>query len=389
MDNPKNSQKGMRPVSMRDIAERCGVSVPTVSRALRDPERHSPELTQRIQQVADELGYDLRRYSWARRLVMSRLGKPQLNHLIGVMLPHHFYRDTYYSRMLQSLFDELATQGYGALVLCVSPAVTTKIPPSFYRGDVDALIIATSFEACEPVLNELAKEPFFNERPIISMMSVLPGCAAVVPDAEGGAYAAAAHLLELGHRHIAYCVPPPEERISFGTHQDQFPQGHQRACQLYGLDPAHTLKPYVLDSWLWREYLATAVVPGKGKSHYLQAKRHPLVKFLQANPGITAILAPNDPAAVTITKLLRHAGIRVPEDISIIGYDDSARLLNEFDENILTTVRVPVEKIAQTAARITIDALEGKITGDTRITLPVELVLRQTSASPSAARSMA
>lgn len=372
-----------RPVSMRDIAARCGVSVPTVSRALRDPNRHSPELTQMIQQVADELGYDLRRYGWARRLVMSRMDKPMLNHLIGVVLPAHFYRTTYFSRMIQSLLDELAAQGYGVIVLNPTASGMTPIPPSFYRGDVDALIAIERWEVIEPILRTLSAEPFFHDRPVVSLMTMFPGYAAVIPDAEGGACDAAAHLLSLGHRHIAYCLPPPDLQ-SFGAHQDRFLEGYQRACQRDGLDPAKVLVPFIMDHWLWREYRVTQVLPGKAENHYQRAARHPLVKFLRAHSEITAILAPNDPSACVIIKLLGHAGIRVPEDISILGYDDSQSLLDEYDNNILSTVRVPVEAIAQSAAHVTLDALDGKIARDTRVVLPVELVIRQTTAPPRA-----
>ena len=96
---PQQPKHGV--VTLKDIAEHCGVTVATVSRALRDPERHSKDTTERIMQAAAELGYDPLHHQGARRLALSRFGKHLVNHLIAVIFPPYFYRANYFAEILQ------------------------------------------------------------------------------------------------------------------------------------------------------------------------------------------------------------------------------------------------------------------------------------------------
>jgi DNA-binding LacI/PurR family transcriptional regulator len=97
---------------------------------------------------------------------------------------------------------------------------------------------------------------------------------------------------------------------------------------------------------------------------------------LEKHPQITAILAPNDLAALQFYEALLKAGIRVPEDMSLIGFDDTHPIHRGDGENILTTVRVPLDAMGRAAANLCLCIIRGEAPLDQQIMLPVEFVER-------------
>ncbi|HEY3379166.1 MAG TPA: substrate-binding domain-containing protein, partial [Armatimonadota bacterium] len=108
----------------------------------------------------------------------------------------------------------------------------------------------------------------------------------------------------------------------------------------------------------------------------------PLLCTLRRHPEVTAILAPNDASAVIVHHILKHAGLRVPDDISLIGFDGTIPLCNAEWRNILTTVALPLHQIGFTAATRITDRVTGALTHDVHDVLPTSLVIRETTAPP-------
>jgi LacI family transcriptional regulator len=106
------------------------------------------------------------------------------------------------------------------------------------------------------------------------------------------------------------------------------------------------------------------------------SKQHPLLQLLKTTPQITSILAPNDPAAVVIRHILQVGGYRVPDDISLVGFDDTDPLWDSTGQNMLTTVRLPLHQLGRRAAKLIIEQATTSENNVEKIVLPVELVVR-------------
>jgi LacI family transcriptional regulator len=184
----------------------------------------------------------------------------------------------------------------------------------------------------------------------------------VITDDYAGAYAAMHYLLNLGHRRILHFLFP-----EFDTFPS--PQRYaaiRQACCDYGVDPDHLLIYAAMD---WE----TTVSRRMGK---------PLHRALAQHPDITAILAPNDLYAVQIADVLHAMGYTVPDDVSLVGFDDVIPLLNTTRENMLTTVRLPLETVGRESARLLVQRIQGAIPDEHISILPTELVIRHSTAPP-------
>jgi len=114
-----------------------------------------------------------------------------------------------------------------------------------------------------------------------------------------------------------------------------------------------------------------------------EAARDIVVSALDAYPDATAILAPNDPGAVWIGEFLKERGLKVPGDISLIGYDDARALLGANNQNILTTVHVPLEELGEQAAKMMSELVTADEPAQRRLVLAPNLVIRGSTAPPS------
>ncbi len=286
MVNTVQEQGNHGVVTLKDIAEHCGVTVATVSRALRTPERHNKATAARILQAATELGYDPLHHQGARRLALSRFGKQLINHLIAVVFPPYFYRANYFAEIFQGLLDVLTPDGFGLLTLDTQADSPLKLPPSFSRGDIDGVIALATPHTIGKIAAQLRNEPCFRQRPILSLLHPTPGCSMVGIDAQHGAYLAAGHLLDMGHRHLLHFFGlEPGGDWSPREWGYQMLLGYQHACRERGLDPAVHLHYLKMDARL--RALAFEAI-NHPKLLALDATglstRHPVLRTLQANP---------------------------------------------------------------------------------------------------------
>jgi len=371
-----------RPVTMRDIATHCRVSIWTVSLALRHDPRVSQVTTEHVLAVATELGYDPAVHQAARRLVSKRLGKEVMNNVVGLLLPPHFQTANYFAYTSLGILDVLASEGYGVLTSYLTPFLTDEVPhyPSIYaRGEVDGAIGAGYlFESA--ALHALRANPGFGNRPVISLLLPRPGCSSVTTDDQHGAYTATMHLLELGHRHLLHFFSAE------GIMQAPRLRGMCQAMQQYGLDPdrhLHALSdlsfgdihpPYhLLLPDLSADTEAAAAV---------RRNLDLLLEYLKAHREVTAILAPNDPTARRLWFMLQYRGVHIPEEISLIGFDDTDGVVDEFGQNLLTSVRLPLERLGQEAAGMIIRQLTSETREVEHRVLPTELVVRHSTTFP-------
>jgi len=361
----KTAKDSNSPVTLMDIAKYCGVAKSTVSYALRDkPCRISHEMLTRIRKVAVEFGYDAASHHAARVLSMRKTRTRIPNHLMALFLPPYFLAHAYYRRMLEGIMEVATREKFGALLSYDNHFETSgEVLPALAHGDVDgalALCNPHDFRVLETILKSL---PGFAGRPITFLMEIRCGYSHVITDDETAAYEAALHLLKLGHRKILHFG----EAANAMSMLDRRLNGYLRACDEMQLDPAQIL---VSAPPTWQD---------TEDNISMRANRGLL---LQQNPPITAIITRNDQMAIAIYKYLYSEGVRVPEDISLIGHDDTQTLSNEIGTNILTTIKLPLEEVGRQAARILIDHITEVRTDQRQIVLPAEFIVRSSTAPP-------
>jgi LacI family transcriptional regulator len=353
-----------RAVTMRDIAERCGVTKQTVSRVLMGDPRVSAVTRERILTLAGELGYDPTRHHAARQMALRKHGLEALNQVIAVFFPPYTYRSNFVTDLFWGIWEGLNESGYALLAIYSrDPRTDTvpEIPAALKRGEVDGAIIHSRPGDLANTLDELRAEQYFGNRPIVFSMWTHPGCSAVTADYAEGAYAAACHLLAQGHRHLLHIYHAPDVT----THPVLTRiEAYERAYRAHDLNPSRYLHAFA-----WHD--------ADDARSLAQCLEH-----LRAYPEITGVLARNDLNAAQLAHNLYLIGKRVPDDISLIGCDDTDPLLNEFGQNILSTVRLPLQEIGRQAARLAIARVTGGQAQDCTQRIPTTFIPRASTAPP-------
>lgn len=274
-------------VSMKDIAQRCGVSVATVSKALNGHRDIGEETRSRICAMADELGYMTN--SAARALKTNR------TYNLGVLfvderrsgLAHE-----YFSTMLESFKVEAEAHGYDITFINhnVGGRHNSYLHHCLYRG-VDGVIIAC-VDFNDPEVRELVESNI----PLVTIDRVFDNRLAVLSDNVNGVSALVRHVYSKGHRKIAFLHG---ERTSVTNNRLI---GFHRTCEELGLD-------------IPEEYIIECVYHDPDRC--AEATR----QLLNLPDRPTCILFPDDFSYIGGMNVLQEAGLRIPEDISAVGYD--------------------------------------------------------------------
>ncbi|HVF40961.1 MAG TPA: LacI family DNA-binding transcriptional regulator [Gemmatimonadaceae bacterium] len=325
-------------VTTRDVAERAGVSQPTVSLVLsQNPTaRISSETRARIIKAAEELRYSPNLV--ARSLVRSR------SYALGIIVPD--FRNPFFADVVSSA-ERVATQeGYAVLLCEAGDGNPAKYLDALHARIIDGVIIdAVGASSVHADLLDRTNVVLIDQPP-----GIWPG---IATDAESAGAQAADHLIGLGHRRIAFIGPAID---------------------------AHAFR--MRERGFWNRLRANAIsLP----SEYLvranataQDGRAAMRVLLGIDPRPTAVFCVNDVIAIGALKAALAARLKVPEEISVVGCDDIE--LAQLVTPELTTVKVPARELGGRAARLLIRTIEGKAP-EKRLTrlLPVELVKRGTS----------
>jgi DNA-binding LacI/PurR family transcriptional regulator len=371
MPTPPQPAASLRAASIRDIAEQCGVSTSTVSLALRADPRVTAETAARIRAMATALGYAPNLA--ARNLISKRFNRVEPSRTLILTLPLQFYQARYFSDIFRGILEVVDAHEFSLTVAThlsceragsdVEAAVAKVV-----RQEVDGLIVYGAIT--EPaLLRALRAHPRFGARPIVSLLGTHADCTAVLADERDGAYQAVRHLLELGHRHLLCFVYTLD-----GLPRNARLAGARQAMTDAGLDASQHLHPVLLPpGWANPSPLQTE---GHELSGDQRQARDAFRAQLTAYPQATALLALNDAAALNAWYTLQEAGVRVPDDFSLIGFDDTDPLLDAQGCNRLTSVRVPLVEIGRQAAHRLIDSVLGQAPSPTPLVLPTTLVVR-------------
>lgn len=341
----------MTSAKMRDVAARAGVSVSTVSKVLGGSAAASeiPAHTiERVRQAVSDLGYIPN--AVARSLRHKRTRE------VGVVLGKETYPAsaalTLDGAFLLGLVDAVVACHLAGIVIYPREDNGLSTDVSRYLdGRIEGLLVRVSSPHQEESLLRLLSE---SSLPIVAIWSqdVPAGVGYVDIDHASGAYQAVQYLLDLGHRHIAYVEPAP---IFEHAHFFARFQAYQQA-------------------------LLDAQIAPRPQWHVVGVKPEQITALFQLSEPVTAIFTPNDITAGVVEAVLCTLGMRVPEDVSLMGFDDiaNAHLL----AGRLTTVHQPIQEIAVQAVRNLTALIGGANVMDCRTLLPTHLVLRNSCAPP-------
>lgn len=336
----------MSTVRLKDIAVRAGVSVMTVSKVMRDASDISANTKARVRQLADQMGYNPDSVAQGLRTGTTKL--------FGLVISAA--TNPVFARVVMAIEERAHEMGYDLITAhslnipqreeaVIKRLLSRRIDGLFlvpvYRLDPSAHIYEELLRRGVPTVLLGHKAPFCQKFPNVETDDV------------NASYALTQHLLQLGHRRIAYFTGPP---VSPGS-QERL-EGYRRALREAEVE---------LDDKLI--FNAGATIE-EGEKAALQ--------MLNEAPKATAIQAVNDLVAIGAANILLNQGVRIPEDISIVGFGNV--LISEHFRVPLTTIRQPKLRLGAAAVESMARLLRGEQVLTKR--LPAEIVIRQSSGPP-------
>lgn len=331
-----------KPVSIDDIAKYAGVSKSTVSRILNDKGKFSEDTRDKVLQVVKKLNYSP---SMVARSLRNRRTKA-----VGLLLPDIV--NPFFPEIMKGVEDVASENGY-VIVLCSSNEDSEKEFNYFHMFEnrwIDGVIysgVTGTREEAQSI--RLISE---QEIPVVLMDREIEDyfASVVMIDNEKAAYDAATYCLELGHKRIGFIAAPLKVRIF-----EKRLEGYQKALQKYGIEFDESL---VVEGDL-------TIKSGSKAAKQLVARRDPP----------TAIFASNDLMAIGAMKEIQGHGLKVPENISIIGFDDirTASLVTP----ALTTIAQPKNEMGVEAMNLLIRMIEKKGASKSKVVLDTRLVVRK------------
>lgn len=328
-----------------DVAKAAGVSITTVSRVINNTGRISDKTRQKVMNVMNEMAYTPNVHAAAltgKRTNMIALVAPDIS-------------NPFYGELAKSIEERADELGFQMLICSTDydPKKETKYFSVLKQKKVDGIIFATGIESHDSMS---ALEEIASEHIPIAMISqdkpLLPMDIVVIDDVRGG-YEAAKHLLSLGHTNIACIIGDGST-----TGEKNRIKGFRQAMKEAGVPIDESL-----------------IIQTR---FYLESGKEEAGKLLDRNAP-TAIFAFNDVLACAAIQAARIRSIKVPDDLSIIGFDNT--ILAEMAAPPLTTIAQPIKEMGRSVIELLAEAIEGKRKAKQKIVLPPELVVRH-STSP-------
>jgi len=329
--------------SIKDIARAAKVSHSTVSRALHNSPLVSHETAQRIREIAREKGY--RPSAVARSLVTRR------TKTIGVVVTR--IADPFIAEVVNGIEEVANDHGYSVFLANsnANPDREVKVVHSFHERRVDGILVTASRVGAlyMPLLTEMRV-------PTVLINNQHPGefVHSVMIDNVTASSQATEHLIQLGHKRIAYIG----DQYGFQSDTERF-AGYRRALEIADVP-----------------FLPGLIAHGDGNA---EGGMHAMQKLLETVDPPTAVFCYNDMSALGALRSIRAKGMRVPEDISVVGFDDL--FIASYTNPALTTISQPMKQMGSTAMEILLKLFNGA-NSQNNIKVQGHLIVRESTARP-------
>jgi len=326
-------------ITIKDIAKLANVAQSTVSKALNDRPDVSAATRKKILEIAQQHNFS-----------PNAFGKGLKNRTtenIGVIFCREeqpLSGNPFYSRVLEGIEAEVAINNYNLVLHLIPEYQQVNLPKMVRERQVDGLILVGIF--CKEFIENI----MIQHVPVILIDPKIPfeNCTQILIDNEHGAFVATQHLINLGHRRIGF-ISGDLERLSFKQRYD----GYLKALTFHKIPVAS-------------ELISTGGIE-KGYEH--------VKKLLKLKNRPTAIFAANDINAIYGYKAINDMNLHIPEDISIIGFDDID--LSKFQTPRLTTIRVYKEELGSIAIRSLLNMITNGNDKPMTTIVPVKLIERE------------
>lgn len=324
-------------VTIKEVAHLAGVSIGTVSRVINGRDRVSPATRAKVQAAVDELNF--KPDQTARNMIRKQ------TQTIGLIVPQ--LSNEYWSSLAEYIQEAAWDRGYTMLLSTAGYGIEKQLSciHTMAERKVDGIITGINLD--NPDERRLLQTVSLPELNIVSLVQKLPGSAHICTDQFHGAVQAVEHLIKLGHTEIAY--------VGFASEREL---GYKHALAMHGITPNPLLQ-------VW------------GNGGTFQAGLQAVLELKSQGSPFTAIFCWNDMMALGVIQALETLGLRVPEDVAVIGFDDIP--LASLVKPALTTVHQPLERIGKTVVQCLFDLIHGKEQASDMppIMLPVELIVRE------------
>lgn len=339
------SSKPLRRATIKSVARRAGVTPTTVSRALNNKPDISPATKARILAIAEAMGYVPS--TLARNLATQR------TQTIGLAV--RTIADMWVAEVVPAIEDGLREAGYSVFLSThyINAERERQAIDAFHSRQVEGIIVISSVRQDEYL--SLQRE-YGIPIVLISPLMDTTHPYTVLSDDEAGAVLATEHLVSLGHRRIGYIGVPrwvirAQNRL----------KGYRHALR------AHDIP-----------YERSLVVLGDA---HQEGGYQGILKLLSLSRPPTAVVCFNDLTAIGVLRGAKATGIRVPDDLSITGFDDVP--MTEYVEPPLSTMRQDAYGLGQQAVTMLLDLIAGREPSEVPVVLPTELVERESTAECS------
>jgi len=331
------------PTTIEEVARQSGVSTATVSRALRGLPNVAPSTRERVLKVAEDLNYSID--SQASRLAMGR------TMTVGMVMP--LADQWFYKKVATAAETMLFEQGYDVLRYSINSIDNQNqiIRQLATSHRVDGIIFVTITLSDEDIMILLKSDV-----EVVTVETQTEHFSSVTTDNVTAAAKATRHLVKLGHKDIGIIIGLPDDPLHFAIPLER-QEGYWRVLGEYG----HKIRPELS-------------IAGNFSANGAAAA---MAKLLSLKEPPTAVFTLSDEMAIGAIKTIRDAGLQVPEDISVIGFDD-----HDLAEHVdLTTVRQPVADYGSTATRLLLEHMNSREHAPpTHVQFPTELIVRSTTA---------
>lgn len=344
----RRAERGAAAVTSHDVARRAGVSQSTVSRALRGDERVSAATRRHVRAIAEQLGY-----------VPSTIGRnlvTRSTRTLGIVVTD--LTSVFYPYVISPLHDEVTARGYRMVLFTEGVETDGPLGEEALRPltdrlldrSIDGVVLTTS-----RLEGSVSRRLALRGLPFVFLTRLVDDVAAdsAVVDNSLGASLAAAEAIRLGHTRIAAILGP--SNTSTGRDRERGVRAALSAAGLPLLDELVRRGPFTFTSGY-----------------------HGMMHLLSLPEAPTVVLCANDTVAIGAYNAARTQGVAVPEDVSLVGFDDLPMAGWEVFQ--LTTVHQPMEEMARTAVRLLIERIEGDVPPGAvrRVVVEPTLVMRRT-----------
>jgi len=332
-------------VTIYDVAAQAGVSYATVSRVLNNDPHVKAETAERVRQAMDRMSYVIDRN--ARSLAGGH------SHVIGVLVPD--LGTGYIGEIMRGIDAELDLAQYDLMLYTTHrrEAKETRYVSTITQGMADGLLIVLPRNPSSFI--QILRQHYF-PYVLIDYQGTNEQDHAVGATNWQGAYNATEYLIKLGHTRIGFITGS----MDLGCARDRL-AGFQAALRTHHLS-------------------ADPQLVYEGDFHQPEGYAGGNALLSLPNPP-TAIFASNDVMAMGVMDAARSHDLRIPDDVSVLGFDDIPQVQNV--RPALTTVRQPLEKMGRVATQMLLDLLKDPQKDVSRVELPTELIVRDSCQAPS------